>query len=93
MLSGFNPVAVGSDSKCPLLFIAGTTDDFVSMNDVENLRSTLETKNTDMDDCQMIIVEGAGHGFAHHPKSDDDKIDSASLFSTAVKWLKKHLEE
>lgn len=93
MFIAFDPVAVGSKSKCPLLLIAGDADTFVPMSDIDKLRMTLESENTVMGDCEIIIIEGAGHGFAHHPKSDDDKTDSESLFSSAAKWLTKYLKE
>lgn len=46
-----------------------------------------------MEDCEMIIVEGAGHAFAHRPKTDTDIVDSANLLEQAAQWLVKFLAE
>lgn len=73
------------------MFIAGDSDAFVSMENVEKLRVALETNNKVMEDCEIIIAEGAGHGFAHHPKTEEDKVDSECLLNSAAEWLVTHL--
>lgn len=90
-MKGFEAVRAGRNSTCSLLFIAGESDDLVPGKTVEELRRTLETENTAMKECEMIIVEKAGHAFVHRPKSEEDKIDSERLLSTAIQWLLKEL--
>lgn len=90
-IEGFEAVRAGRNSTCSLLFIAGESDDLVPEKTVEQLQRTLETENTAMKECKMIIVEKAGHAFVHQPMSDEDKIDSERLLTTAVQWLLKEL--
>lgn len=61
------------------------------MSTIESLRDTLDEKNEKMTDCDMIIVEGAGHAFAHHPKTEEDIADSRSMLDRAVQWFQSFL--
>lgn len=78
---------------CPLLLIAGDSDDFVPMESIEALQEAVSTENTKMEDCEIIIAEGAGHEFAHHPKTEQDVVDSECLLNAAAEWLVKYLQE
>lgn len=85
--AGFDAVDAGANTKCSLLFIAGESDDLVPAENVQKLRQTIEAENTAMKACEMIIVKGAGHAFAHRPESQDDKGDSDRLLHCAANWL------
>lgn len=82
---------MGSKAKAPLLFIAGDNDPLIPSEAIEKLRDTLDSNNEEMPDCEMVIVKGAGHGFAHRPTSEEDKIDGSHLLERAMQWLRKFL--
>lgn len=88
---GFDPEDVGARARCSLMFVTGDEDELVPMEVVEKLQETLNEKNTTMDDCEIQVYEHAGHAFAHHPQSDQDKIDSEIVLEQAMSWLTKHL--
>lgn len=89
--SGFDPVETGRQAACPLLFVCGDNDPLVPSSVIESLRDTLDTENASMEDCEIIIAEGAGHAFAHRPKTEDDRADSEYLLQRATKWLSQNL--
>lgn len=90
-IAGFDPVSVGTNSKASLLFIAGDSDDLVPKNTMETLRETLRSEHSSMKEWEMIVVENAGHAFAHRPRTEADKVDSVWLLNTATQWLVKKL--
>lgn len=57
------------------------------MDVVYELQGTVEKENRTMDDFEIQVVEGAGHAFAHHPKTELDKIDSEISLSQGVEYL------
>ena len=81
---------VGKNANCALLFITGDQDELVPLQYVEQLRGTLD-ENEDMKDLEFQIVTGAGHAFAHHPKSESDEVQSELSFARAEEYLRCHL--
>lgn len=86
-LAGFDAVEVGRRASCCLLVITGDNDPLVPMDVVYELQGTVEKENRTMDDFEIQVVEGAGHAFAHHPKTELDKIDSEISLSQGVEYL------
>jgi len=91
MCAGFDPENVGRNASCPLLFISGDQDELVPADVVDRLQRTISEENGKMESCEMHIVEGAGHAFAHHPQTDEDRIDSEIVLNEACAWLHEHM--
>lgn len=87
----FDGAAVGRNLKCAVMFIAGETDPLVPVDDVHLLRKTIETSNSEMKACEILVTTGAGHAFVHRPKSDEDKADSDTFKMKAIGWMSKYL--
>lgn len=75
----------------PLLFVTGTKDALLPMEQIEELQKTLETKNPTMNDCEIILVEEAGHGFVHMPQSEEDKTEAPALVQRCANILRYFL--
>jgi carboxymethylenebutenolidase len=86
----FDAEAAGRLAECPLMAVFGDKDKQVSPEVVEDLKRGLGM-NTVMEDCDLLIYEGAGHGFAHHPKSPQDMDDAEILRYQTSEWFNKHL--
>jgi carboxymethylenebutenolidase len=78
-----DPLDVAAE-MCPTLAIFGTNDSFVPMADIEALRDAWKER----DDCEIIVVEGAEHGFVHAPDRPVHRPDdAATLWARALDWL------
>lgn len=88
--TGFDAQVVGRNVRCPLLVQTGDQDHLVPMTDVETLRRTLE-KNDLLKEWKVDVFEGRGHAFAHHPITEEDKVQSEIALNNAVTWLQRHL--
>jgi carboxymethylenebutenolidase len=88
----FDAEAAGRLAECPLMAVFADKDKIVPKTVVEELKLGLE-KNTQMEDCELLVYEGAGHGFAHHPKTPQDLDDSEILKFQTTEWFVKHLPE
>jgi acetyl esterase/lipase len=84
----FDPKLAGSVSPllhvtsddAPTLLIHGDKDDLVKLDNSERILATLQKADVP---CELIVIEGAGHGFA----GEDGKRASKAL----VNWFDKHL--
>ena len=79
-----DPIAV-ADEMCPTLAVFGTNDPYTPMADIEQLKAAWGSRS----DCEMIVVEGAEHGFVHDPDRDCHRPDNAAAaWSKALDWIK-----
>jgi carboxymethylenebutenolidase len=77
------PLAVAED-MCPTLAIFGTADSFVPNADVDALRAKWQGRT----DCEIVIVEGAEHGFVHDPDRPVHRADdAAACWERALSWV------
>ncbi|HEY3832164.1 MAG TPA: dienelactone hydrolase family protein [Acidimicrobiia bacterium] len=77
------PLATAAD-VCPTLAIFGSADTFTPAADIEALRAAWAGR----DDCEIVVIEGAEHGFVHAPDRPAHRPDDAQrLWSRAVDWL------
>jgi carboxymethylenebutenolidase len=78
-----DPLDVAAD-VCPTLAIFGTADTFVPNEDVDALRSVWANR----DDCEIVVIEGAEHGFVHAPDRPGHRpVDAAELWARALAWV------
>ena len=79
-----DPVAVANE-MCPTLAIFGTNDPYTPMPEIEELKAAWANRS----DCEMIIVEGAEHGFVHDPDRECHRPDDAAVaWTKALEWIK-----
>jgi carboxymethylenebutenolidase len=69
---------------CPTLAIFGSVDSFVPMAEVEELRAAWSNRP----DCEIIVVEGADHGFVHDPDRPVHRAaEAAECWDRAIAWI------
>lgn len=69
---------------CPTLAIFGSADPWTPPEDIEALRQAWAGR----DDCEIIVVEGAEHGFVHDPDRPAHRAeDAAKLWERALEWV------
>jgi carboxymethylenebutenolidase len=69
---------------CPTLAIFGSADAMTPAADIEALRAAWAGR----DDCEIVVVEGAEHGFVHDPDRPAHRADAAAeLWPKAMAWL------
>ena len=69
---------------CPTLAIFGSVDALTPAADIEALRHAWSGR----DDCEIVVVEGADHGFVHDPDRPAHRADDAAeLWPRAIAWL------
>jgi carboxymethylenebutenolidase len=74
------PLDVAAD-VCPTLAVFGSVDPWTPAADVEALRATWAARP----DCEIVVVEGADHGFVHDPERPVHRPDdAASLWQRAL---------
>ncbi len=74
-----------ADRMCPTLAIFGSADPYTPESDVEALRAAWSARS----DCQIVIVEGADHGFVHDPEREVHRpVDAAACWDLAISWLR-----
>ncbi len=77
------PLAVAAE-MAPTLAFFGSDDPFTPADDIEALRSAW----TDRTDCEIVVVQGAEHGFVHDPDRDVHRADDAAhAWDRTVAWL------
>lgn len=76
----YSPIAHVSPDDPPTLLIHGDQDDLVPLEHSTNMLETLKEHNIA---CNLVIIEGAGHGF----QGDDQQRASEAL----VNWFQEHL--
>jgi carboxymethylenebutenolidase len=68
----------------PTLAIFGSVDPYTPPADIEALRAAWR----DRDDCEIVVVEGADHGFVHDPDRPVHRADdAATCWTRAIEWL------
>ena len=68
----------------PTLAIFGGADVFTPTPDVDALRDAWRGR----DDCEIVVVEGAEHGFVHDPDRPVHRPDDAAeLWKRALDWV------
>jgi len=69
---------------CPTLAIFGSADPWTPAADIDALRAAW----TGRADCEVVVVEGADHGFVHDPDRPDHRsADAAACWDRAINWL------
>lgn len=81
---------MGALVQCPLLFITGDSDPLVPTSVVDSLGSEM-AKRTAPAAVEFQVYKSAGHAFAHHPQSDQDRVDSEKAMTDALQWLHRYL--
>ena len=70
---------------CPTLAIFGSMDAMTPPDDIAALRAAWAGR----DDCDIVVVEGAEHGFVHDPDRPAHRADdAAALWTRAIAWLR-----
>jgi carboxymethylenebutenolidase len=69
---------------CPTLAIFGSIDNWTPAADIDALRNAWQSRT----DCEIVIIEGADHGFVHDPERDVHRAeDAAACWSKAIAWM------
>jgi carboxymethylenebutenolidase len=78
-----DPIEVAPE-MVPTLAIFGSADSFTPAADIEALAAAWK----DRKDCEIIVVEGAEHGFVHDPERPAHRPeDAANLWDRALTWM------
>ena len=59
---------------CPTLAIFGSIDPWTPAADIDALRTAWQGRA----DCEIVVIEGADHGFVHDPERDVHRADDAA---------------
>jgi carboxymethylenebutenolidase len=77
------PLDVAAD-MCPTLAVFGSADPWTPAADIDALRTAWAGRN----DCEIVIVEGADHGFVHDPEREVHRAEDAeALWERALSWV------
>jgi len=69
---------------CPTLAIFGSIDKWTPSADIDALRSAWQGRS----DCEIVMIEGADHGFVHDPERDVHRAeDAAACWAKAIDWM------
>ncbi|MCZ7535342.1 MAG: dienelactone hydrolase family protein [Acidimicrobiia bacterium] len=69
---------------CPTLAVFGGADQWSPAADIDALRQAWSSR----DDCEIVVVEGAEHGFVHDPDRPAYRPDDAApLWAQALAWV------
>jgi carboxymethylenebutenolidase len=72
-----------AESVCPTLAIFGSADPWTPAADVDALRDAWR----DRADCEIVVIDGADHGFVHDPERPVHRPDdAAALWERAISW-------
>jgi carboxymethylenebutenolidase len=78
-----SPLDTAAD-VCPTLAVFGSADSLTPPADIDALRAAWSGR----DDCEIVVVEGAEHGFVHDPDRPAHRPDeSAELWARTIEWL------
>jgi carboxymethylenebutenolidase len=73
-----------AEQMCPTLAIFGSADTFTPAADIDALRAAWANR----DDCEIVVIEGAEHGFVHAPERPAHRPDDAArLWVRALDWV------
>jgi len=71
-------------SVCPTLAVFGSADPWTPPADVDALRAAW----ADRADCEIMVVDGADHGFVHAPDRPAHRPeDAVRIWERALAWL------
>ncbi len=74
----------GIEHACKSLAIFGSVDPYSPEDEIAALRAAWR----DRPDCEVIVIEGAEHGFVHAPERPAHRADdAAALWSRTLDWL------
>lgn len=77
------PLAVAAQ-MCPTLAFFGTNDPWTPEPDVEALANAWSGRS----DCEIVLVDGAEHGFVHDPERDVHRpTDAANAWDRTLTWI------
>jgi carboxymethylenebutenolidase len=77
------PLAV-ADQMCPTLAVFGSVDPWTPAADIDALRTAWSNRS----DCEIVVIEGADHGFVHDPDRPVHRAeDAAALWDRAIAWI------
>ena len=77
------PLDLGAEMG-PTLAIFGSADVFTPAADIDALRAAWSGR----DDCEIVVIDGAEHGFVHDPDRPAHRADdAAALWSRALAWV------
>ena len=80
---GPDPLDLAAE-MCPTLAIFGSEDRWTPPADIDALRAAWSNR----DDCEIIVVEGADHGFVHDPDRPVHRAEDAeTLWARALAWM------
>ena len=80
---GRDPLDLAAE-MCPTLAIFGSEDRWTPPADIEALRAAWSNR----DDCEIVVVEGADHGFVHDPDRPVHRAEDAeALWARALAWM------
>jgi carboxymethylenebutenolidase len=69
---------------CPTLAIFGTADPWTPMADIDALRTAWQGRA----DCEIVLIDGADHGFVHDPERPVHRAaDAAACWERAISWV------
>ena len=78
-----DPLGVAG-AMCPTLAIFGSADPWTPAADIEALRNAWSSRT----DCEIIVIEGADHGFVHDPDRDVHRADdAAACWDRVIAWV------
>jgi carboxymethylenebutenolidase len=78
-----DPLDLVADA-CPTLAIFGSNDPFTPADDIDALRERWSGRS----DCEIVVVEGAEHGFVHDPDRPAHRADDAArVWDQALTWM------
>ena len=83
---GTRPIRSTSPRRCARRSRSSASNDpYTPPEDIAALREAWK----DRDDCEIIVIEGAEHGFVHDPERPIHRADdAAALWPRAIAWLR-----
>jgi carboxymethylenebutenolidase len=73
-----------ADRMCPTLAIFGSIDPWTPAADIDALRAAWGNRT----DCEIIVIDGADHGFVHDPDRPVHRAaDAAACWDRAISWI------
>ncbi len=78
-----DPLATAAE-MAPTLAFFGSNDPWTPADDIEALRTAWSGRT----DCEIVVVEGAEHGFVHDPDRDVHRADDAArAWERTLQWI------
>jgi carboxymethylenebutenolidase len=69
---------------CPTLAIFGSADPYTPAADIDALRAAWNHRP----DCEIVVIDGAEHGFVHDPDRPAHRAaDAAACWDRAISWM------